>query len=74
MNKRVMLVVAIAILAFAFGSAYAVSDFGQPGPGVSCTPVPGETVKVSDDFGNTYTVKKCAFPGGDSNRVVENQA
>lgn len=74
MNKRLMLIVAIAILAFTFGSAYAVSDFGQPGPGVSCTPVPGETVTVSDDFGNSYIVGKCVFPGGDPNRVVENQS
>lgn len=74
MNKRVMLVAAVLALVFAFGIAYADSDLGQPGPGVSCTPVPGETVTASTDFGNTYTVGKCVFPGGDSSRAVEVQA
>lgn len=69
-----LLFVILAIIASP-GLVFADSDFfGQPGPGVSCTPVPGETVTVSDDLGNSYTVAKCSFPGGDPNRVVELQA
>lgn len=74
MNRHAMLVTTVLVLLFASGVAYAVSDFGQPGPGVSCTPIPGEAVTVSDDYGNTYTVGKCSFPGGDPNRVIEIQA
>lgn len=75
MKKCVVFAMAILALMFSFGLASAEEDpTAQPGPGVSCTPVPGETVTVSDDVGNTYTVGKCSFPGGDPNRAVEVQA
>ena len=70
-----LLFVALAIIA-GFGTAFADMDMPDytPGPGVSCTLVPGEVSVITDDFGAVYVVAKCSFPGGDPNRVVELQA